>query len=51
VYVDGRLTLTLRGDRIVPRFIDILNDYVASHYAQPAELGAAAPDAAAPVLL
>jgi (E)-4-hydroxy-3-methylbut-2-enyl-diphosphate synthase len=33
VYVDGRLMTTLRGDRIVPEFIDILNDYVASHYA------------------
>jgi (E)-4-hydroxy-3-methylbut-2-enyl-diphosphate synthase len=33
VYVDGRLMTTLKGDRIVPEFIDILNDYVASHYA------------------
>jgi (E)-4-hydroxy-3-methylbut-2-enyl-diphosphate synthase len=32
VYVDGRLMLTLKGDRIVAEFIDILNDYVASHY-------------------
>ena len=23
---------TLKGDRIVAEFIDILNDYVASHY-------------------
>jgi (E)-4-hydroxy-3-methylbut-2-enyl-diphosphate synthase len=33
VYVDGRLMTTLRGDRIVAEFIDILNDYVTSHYA------------------
>jgi (E)-4-hydroxy-3-methylbut-2-enyl-diphosphate synthase len=32
VYVDGRLMLTLKGDRIVAEFIDILNEYVASHY-------------------
>jgi (E)-4-hydroxy-3-methylbut-2-enyl-diphosphate synthase len=33
VYVDGRLMLTLKGDRIVAEFIDILNQYVDSHYA------------------
>ncbi len=33
VYVDGRLMTTLRGDRIVAEFIDILNHYVISHYA------------------
>jgi (E)-4-hydroxy-3-methylbut-2-enyl-diphosphate synthase len=33
VYVDGRLMTTLKGDRIVAEFIDILNDYVRSHYA------------------
>ncbi len=33
VYVDGRLHTTLRGDRIVPEFIVILNRYVESHYA------------------
>jgi len=33
VYVDGRLLTTLRGDRIVPEFIVILNRYVESHYA------------------
>jgi (E)-4-hydroxy-3-methylbut-2-enyl-diphosphate synthase len=32
VYVDGRLMTTLKGDRIVAEFIDILNDYVRSHY-------------------
>ena len=33
VYVDGHLMTTLRGDRIVADFIDILNHYVTSHYA------------------
>jgi (E)-4-hydroxy-3-methylbut-2-enyl-diphosphate synthase len=33
VYVDGRLSTTLRGDRIVAEFIAILESYVASHYA------------------
>jgi (E)-4-hydroxy-3-methylbut-2-enyl-diphosphate synthase len=33
VYVDGRLMTTLKGDRIVAEFIEILNDYVVSHYA------------------
>jgi (E)-4-hydroxy-3-methylbut-2-enyl-diphosphate synthase len=32
VYVDGRLMTTLKGDRIVAEFIDILNSYVSSHY-------------------
>jgi (E)-4-hydroxy-3-methylbut-2-enyl-diphosphate synthase len=32
VYVDGKLKITLRGDRIVPEFIAILNAYVESHY-------------------
>jgi (E)-4-hydroxy-3-methylbut-2-enyl-diphosphate synthase len=34
VYVDGRLFTTLRGDDIVPRFLAILDEYVASHYAR-----------------
>ncbi len=33
VYMDGKLSVTLRGDEIVPEFIDILNKYVDSHYA------------------
>ena len=37
VYVDGRLMTTLKGDRIVAEFIDILNEYVDSHYAAEAE--------------
>jgi (E)-4-hydroxy-3-methylbut-2-enyl-diphosphate synthase len=32
VYVDGKLATTLKGDDIVPRFLRILDDYVASHY-------------------
>jgi (E)-4-hydroxy-3-methylbut-2-enyl-diphosphate synthase len=32
VYVDGKLRVTLKGDRIVAEFIDILNEYVARTY-------------------
>jgi (E)-4-hydroxy-3-methylbut-2-enyl-diphosphate synthase len=32
VFVDGRLMTTLRGDRIVAEFIDILNEYVETRY-------------------
>ena len=32
VYVDGKLALTLRGEGIVPEFLQILDDYVARHY-------------------
>ena len=32
VYMDGKLHRTLRGERIVPEFIDILNRYVANRY-------------------
>jgi (E)-4-hydroxy-3-methylbut-2-enyl-diphosphate synthase len=32
VYVDGRLLTTLKGERIVAEFIDILNRYVSTHY-------------------
>jgi len=38
VYVDGRLFTTLKGDKIVPEFIQILDDYVESHYAAKEEL-------------
>jgi (E)-4-hydroxy-3-methylbut-2-enyl-diphosphate synthase len=34
VYVDGRLVTTLKGDRIVAEFIEILSDYVEKKYAQ-----------------
>jgi (E)-4-hydroxy-3-methylbut-2-enyl-diphosphate synthase len=36
VYVDGRLSTTLRGDRIVAEFIEILNNYVDRRYAERA---------------
>jgi (E)-4-hydroxy-3-methylbut-2-enyl-diphosphate synthase len=39
VYVDGKLLTTLRGETIVPEFLRILEDYVASHYGD-AELAA-----------
>ena len=44
VYVDGRLMVTLKGERIVPEFLEILERYVASRYA------AAPVPAAEPVL-
>ncbi len=37
VYVDGRLHVTLKGDRIVPEFLELLDAYVARRYpAEPA---------------
>ncbi|MGH7534255.1 MAG: flavodoxin-dependent (E)-4-hydroxy-3-methylbut-2-enyl-diphosphate synthase [Gemmatimonadales bacterium] len=33
VYVDGRLLVTLKGEDLVPEFLAILEDYVASRYA------------------
>ena len=38
VYVDGKLKVTLKGNNIVPEFLDILNDYVVRTY--PATSGA-----------
>ena len=32
VYIDGKLKLTLRGDKIVAEFIALLNDYVDRRY-------------------
>src|SRR6185295_2991294 len=32
VYVDGKLSITLRGDGIVAEFIDILDNYVERRY-------------------
>jgi (E)-4-hydroxy-3-methylbut-2-enyl-diphosphate synthase len=32
VYIDGKLHTTLRGETIVPDFLRILEEYVASHY-------------------
>jgi (E)-4-hydroxy-3-methylbut-2-enyl-diphosphate synthase len=37
VFVDGKLDRTLRGDRIVPEFIDLLEAYVDRRYRAPAE--------------
>src|SRR5512143_1918431 len=37
VFVDGRLMLTLKGDRIVEEFIQILDKYVDSRYSKKAE--------------
>jgi len=34
VFVDGKLTVTLRGDRIAEEFMEILQNYVESHYAK-----------------
>ncbi len=39
VYVDGRLRVTLKGDRIVPEFLDILNEYVAKTYPAATSVG------------
>ena len=36
VFVDGQLRTTLRGDDIVPRFLEILDAYVAQRYPAPA---------------
>jgi (E)-4-hydroxy-3-methylbut-2-enyl-diphosphate synthase len=38
VYVDGRLLVTLKGERIVAEFLEILEDYVASRYGAEAAL-------------
>jgi (E)-4-hydroxy-3-methylbut-2-enyl-diphosphate synthase len=38
VYVDGRLFTTLKGDKIVAEFIQILDEYVESHYAAREEI-------------
>ena len=35
VFVDGELRTTLRGDTIVPRFLEILDEYVAQRYPTP----------------
>ena len=37
VFVDGRLMTTLKGDRIVAEFIEILNEYVQNRYANNPE--------------
>ena len=35
VYIDGALSVTLRGDAIVPEFLQILEDYVVRTYSTP----------------
>jgi (E)-4-hydroxy-3-methylbut-2-enyl-diphosphate synthase len=35
VFVDGQLRTTLRGEDIVPRFLEILEGYVAERYPEP----------------
>jgi (E)-4-hydroxy-3-methylbut-2-enyl-diphosphate synthase len=40
VYVDGRLMTTLKGDNIVPEFLQILESYVSSHYGTNVPAGA-----------
>lgn len=32
VYIDGKLALTLKGDSIVPEFLELLDDYIAKRY-------------------
>lgn len=39
VYVDGKLRTTLKGDRIVAEFLEILNEYVARTYPARAAAG------------
>lgn len=41
VFVDGRLLTTLRGDRIVAEFIEILDDYIENRYGHGVESQAA----------
>jgi (E)-4-hydroxy-3-methylbut-2-enyl-diphosphate synthase len=43
VFVDGRLVVTLKGDGIVPEFLEILERYVASRYAADPRREAALP--------
>jgi (E)-4-hydroxy-3-methylbut-2-enyl-diphosphate synthase len=37
VYVDGKLMVTLKGDNIVPEFLQILEDYVERKYSPQRE--------------
>jgi (E)-4-hydroxy-3-methylbut-2-enyl-diphosphate synthase len=41
VYVDGRLLTTLKGDGIVPEFLAILDEYVATRYGAGDAVGSA----------
>ncbi len=42
VYIDGKLALTLKGDAIVPEFLQLLDNYIAKRYGL-AEKGMTAP--------
>jgi (E)-4-hydroxy-3-methylbut-2-enyl-diphosphate synthase len=39
VYIDGALSVTLKGDNIVPEFLRILDDYVERTYSGAAVTG------------
>jgi (E)-4-hydroxy-3-methylbut-2-enyl-diphosphate synthase len=43
VYVDGMLAVTLKGDRIVPEFLAILDEYVDTRYARRGPVHSEAP--------
>jgi len=47
VYIDGRLAVTLKGDRIVAEFLSILDEYVARTYPMPNDEAARASSVAA----
>ena len=47
VYVDGKLAVTLKGDRIVAEFLSILEDYVARTYPAPKDPALQPPSVAA----
>ena len=47
VYVDGKLAVTLKGDRIVAEFLSILEDYVARTYPAPNDAASRPPSVAA----
>ena len=36
MFIDGKLDRTLRGDGLVAEFIELLEDYVARRYPEPA---------------
>lgn len=40
VYIDGKLAVTLKGERMVAQFLDILNDYVDRKYSSTVASGA-----------
>jgi (E)-4-hydroxy-3-methylbut-2-enyl-diphosphate synthase len=42
VFVDGEKVTTLRGDDIVPRFLEILDGYIARRFPEPGSVSAGA---------